>query len=44
MLDLVMNIWNFKIIDYEVGMDVNFSKMLGEMGGSSFWKSKIWQA
>jgi hypothetical protein len=45
MLDLLMNIWHFKIIDYEVRINVNFSKMLGKMGGGlGSWKSKIWQA
>lgn len=38
MLDLVMNIWDFKIIDYEAGMDVNFLKMLGKNGGFGFLK------
>jgi hypothetical protein len=41
MLDLVMNIWNFKIIDYEAGMDVNFLKMLGKMGVRVFEKVRF---
>jgi hypothetical protein len=38
-LGLVTNIWKFKIIGYEVGVGVNFQKMLSKKG-STFLRSK----
>jgi len=40
MLGLIMDIWNFKIIDYVVKEGVNFQKILGKKGILVFEKVK----